>query len=118
MNTYPQNFELQEQRTDAASSRARFVVFIQILLRRLESSGCCDMREETRRIVLRHTQLNRNGDSTPLVASLDHQLRQLVGETHWMKAQKATTLYYKYMERRRALANMKQSAICTNVYRV
>jgi hypothetical protein len=94
-SAYPHPYlQIIEQEQADSTSRARFIVFLQILLRRLEASDNIRLKQEVKRIVLRHTKLNRMGDSTPLVSYLQYHLRKLVGEVHWNMALRATRCYF------------------------
>jgi hypothetical protein len=102
-SAYPHPYlQMIEHEQVHSKSRARFIVFLQILLRRLEASGNIRLKQEVKRIVLRHTKRNRMGDSAPLVSSLQYHLRKLVGEVHWNMTLRATRCYFVNKDRRMA----------------
>jgi hypothetical protein len=109
-SAYPHPYlQLTEPEQVDSTSRARFIVFLQILLRRLEASANIRLKQEVKRIVLQHTNLNRIGDSTPLVSSLQYHLRKLVGEVHWNVALRATRCYFVNKDRRMTRLSLKNN---------
>ena len=75
--------------------RARFVIFLKILLDSIQKSGDYHLHKQAKHTVAFCTQLNRMGDArfTPLVNTLEVCLRDLVGELHWRHAELQTRKY-------------------------
>jgi hypothetical protein len=67
------------------TKRARFVIFLKILLDRLQESGDFCEYELAKFVVLYSAKRNRLGDTSfsPLVDVLERRLRVIVGEAHW-----------------------------------
>jgi hypothetical protein len=102
-SAYPHPYlQLTEPEQVDSTSRARFIVFLQILLRRLEASANIRLKQEVKRIVLQHTNLNRIGDS-------QYHLRKLVGEVHWNVALRATRCYFVNKDRRMTRLSLKNN---------
>ena len=81
--------------------RARFVLFVKILFKCLEQSGDAFLIQQTKRLISDFSKISRNtshslqmfqyGDSN-IASSMESQLRGLVGESNWKRAEK----YMKY----------------------
>jgi hypothetical protein len=84
------------RRRQQSNKRARFVVFLSILLERLHESGDFVLEDRVKAIVLFCTQRNRMGDSKfmPLVDALELRLVVLVGEADWRVACIETRRYF------------------------
>ncbi|CAJ1934659.1 unnamed protein product [Cylindrotheca closterium] len=99
----PLNMVQQESRLN----RERFVVFLQILLRRLEVSQAFHLKLQAKVLVMQCTRNNKMGDATPLVTSLELHLRQLVGEVHWRYAIHATHRYFRQKQQQQQLQQQR-----------
>jgi hypothetical protein len=89
-------YRSSRRRRQQSNKRARFVVFLSILLERLHESGDFILEDRVKAIVLFCTQQNRMGDSkfTPLVDALELRLVVLVGEADWRVACIETRRYF------------------------
>jgi hypothetical protein len=68
--------------------QVRFVLFLKILLKRLEQSGDSDLHHQAKMIVSICARQKKTGNPqfSLLVDSVDVPLRELVGEEHWIRA--------------------------------
>jgi hypothetical protein len=68
--------------------RIRFALFLKILLTRLHKSGLYTLHQKARRVVSFCARRNKVGDPnfSQLVDSVEVRLRELVGETHWIRS--------------------------------
>lgn len=113
LNTYSTSARLPLNiiQQDNRSNRERFVVFLQILLRRLEASRAYQLKQKAKLLVVQCTRNSRMGNRIPLVASLEVHLRQLVGEFHWRHAIRATHRYFRQKEQQKFLLQFKTTQV-------
>ena len=105
------NATLRLSSQEGRLSRERFVVFLQILLRRLEAAQAHQLKQQAKVLVMQCTRNSKLGGATPLVASLEVHLRQLVGEAHWRTAIRATHRYFRQKEQQRLLFQLKTAQV-------
>jgi hypothetical protein len=78
------------------NNRARFVLFVKLLLDRLRDSGDIVLLEQAKLLVHHCTYRNRLGDPAycPLAETTELRLRSLVGEFRWEIIQAETSLVF------------------------
>jgi hypothetical protein len=86
-------------------NRARFALFLKVLIRCLERSNQTSVLRQTRLVVLACIRGHKMGDPSfyPLDRSIEMRLKKLVDYNTWEKA-KSYTKYYIRMKQQQAVA--------------